>query len=178
MLLTVHETEVKRSSQDRHFQQLCGKMRCHVKQDFTSFVNVILAMTGENAVIIKQSIEDIEWCYKKEPFVMTLFIDPVTVLQLCMHNILELSHIKPLHSYVFWKAIFGLGVVILSFCYYTALMCMSYVSDCLVITCLCVEPRQKLILLVVMVSFESSVSQSLWSGSHVISTVKMKKMLL
>lgn len=178
MILIVHKTEVKRSSQDRHFQQLCGKMRCHVKQDFTSLVNVILAMTGENAFILKQGIEDIEWCYKKEPFVMTLSIDPINYCFTTLHaQYNRIIQYQTLHSYVFWKVIFGFWVVILSFCCYTALMCVSYISDCRVITCLCVETRQKLILLVVMVSFESSDSQSLWSGSNVISTVEMKKML-
>ena len=42
-------------------------------------------MTGENAVILKQSIEDIEWCYKKEPFVMTLSIDPINYCFTTLH---------------------------------------------------------------------------------------------
>lgn len=91
-----------------------------------------------------------------------------------MHNILELSSIKPLHFSVFWKVIFGFWVVILSGCYYTALTCVSYLSDCWEITCLCVKARQKLILLVAMVSSESSDSQSLRCGGNVIFTVEWR----
>ena len=51
---------------------------------------------------------------------------------------------------------------------------MSYLSDCWEITCVCVKARQKLILLVAMVSSESSDSQSLWSGGNVIFTVEWR----
>lgn len=85
--------------------------------------------------------------------------------------LLELSSIKPLHFYVFWKFIFGFWII-LSVRYYTAVTCVSYLLDCREITRLCVETRQKLILLVAMVSSESSDSQSLWSGSNVIFTVE------
>ena len=60
-------------------------MRCRVKQDFTSLVNVILAVTRGNAIILKQGIQGIEWCYTKEPFVMTLSIDLINYCFITLH---------------------------------------------------------------------------------------------
>lgn len=49
-ILIVHKTEVKRSSLRQTFQPFYEKMGGHVKQDFTSLGNVMLAMTGGNAI--------------------------------------------------------------------------------------------------------------------------------